>query len=297
MDYVEIHFHLLPGVDDGPGSVEESLSLAAAAVADGTGTVLTTPHISAGWVSDPREVPERVRELAEHLARERIPLRVLPGGELAYEMVERLSDTQLESIAHGQPDRRWLLLEGPFSGLDSHFTSAADELRERGFAVVVAHPERLAQTAGTRRALAHELSAGSAFQLTAGAFTGLFGDEARAEAGRVIHTSPRVAIASDAHGPVRMPALRQALIALSAAGETDPSRLAGTNPRALLERGLGIFEPLEEDVRPRPRARGLRANRMPARRRRSERLRPQADPGGRGRRSRSRRDRPHPGHL
>ncbi|MBV9715250.1 MAG: hypothetical protein JOZ64_07735, partial [Solirubrobacterales bacterium] len=142
MSHAELHFHLLPGVDDGPASVEESIALAAAALADGTGTIVATPHVHRLHVTDPSEIRGRVDELAACLRAEGLRLELRPGGELADDMVGRLSQRQLESIAHGPPGRRWVLLEAPFRGMDENFRAAADELRERGFAALVAHPER-----------------------------------------------------------------------------------------------------------------------------------------------------------
>ncbi len=240
MSYVELHFHLLPGVDDGPASIGESVALATAAVADGTRTVVATPHVHPQHIVDPGEISARVAELVERLRRERIPLRVLPGGELAHDMVGRLSDRALETIAQGPPGRRWLLLEAPFDGLDARFTDSADELRRRGFAVLVAHPERSEPPPSPAAALAHELGAGSAFQLTAGSLAGINGPSARALALAILKSTDRAVIASDAHGRARMPALRSALDALAAAGVRDPARFASTSPSALLEHGLGI---------------------------------------------------------
>ena len=70
MSYADIHFHILPGVDDGPSSMDESVALAAAAVADGTRVVVATPHVRTGFLTDVSELPDRVRELEERLARE-----------------------------------------------------------------------------------------------------------------------------------------------------------------------------------------------------------------------------------
>ncbi len=238
LSYVEIHFHLLPGVDDGPTSIDQSLALASAAVREGTRTVVATPHVRAEYIDDPTQIPARVEELAYRLRRERISLAVLPGGELAHDMVECLSDRQLEVIAQGPLGRRWLLLEAPFDGLDERFTVAADALRERGFAVTVAHPERAAQSPTSKAALAHELAAGSALQLTAASFAGIYGPLARALAFQLLNSTPRAVIASDAHSSARMPALRLALDALTAAGDRDPSRFLSAIPRALLEHGL-----------------------------------------------------------
>ena len=243
MGFVELHFHLLPAVDDGPSSIEESVALAAAAVADGTRTVVATPHVHAQHVTDPGEIPARVRELAEALRRQRVRLAVLPGGEVAHEIVERLTQRQLEAIAHGPASRRWLLLEAPFSGLDAQFTAAADELRARGFAVVIAHPERAQQTLATATVVTHELAVGSVPQLSAWSLAGLNGEQARIAALRMLRTSQAAVIASDAHGGSRMPALRQALAAL-AAGTRKPERFAAENPRALLDQGLAARAPV-----------------------------------------------------
>ncbi|MGB8874906.1 MAG: CpsB/CapC family capsule biosynthesis tyrosine phosphatase, partial [Solirubrobacteraceae bacterium] len=168
MNFAELHFHLLPGIDDGPSSMEESVALAAAAAAEGTRTVVTTPHIHPSFVTDPGTLAARVREVQNRLTAERIPIKVRCGGELDLAMPERLSDAQLEAVAHGPHGRRWVLLEAPLRGLENDYTVVADGLRERGFAVVVAHPERsFNHPEAARRAVEHELAAGSALQINA----------------------------------------------------------------------------------------------------------------------------------
>jgi protein-tyrosine phosphatase len=238
MRFVEIHFHLLPGVDDGPRSLDDSLALASAAVADGTQTVVTTPHVHPEHITEPAQIPELVRELVDHLRRRRIALDLRPGGELAHTMVGRLTDPELQAIAQGPPGRRWVLLEAPFSGLDDGFTAAADELRHRGFGIVIAHPERAMPTAATDAVLARERAAGSVLQLTADSFAGLHGEQTRTDALTLLRWAPRAVIASDAHGTARMPALTSAVAQLVALGEDAPSRFVGDLPHALLERGL-----------------------------------------------------------
>jgi protein-tyrosine phosphatase len=131
-----------------------------------------------------------------------------------------------------------VLLEAPFAGLDGDFTAAAGELRARGFAVVVAHPERVERAEANATVLAHELAAGSVLQLTAASVLGGNGETARAGALAFLSTAPRAVIASDAHGSHRPPQLRPALAALAASGEAAPERYAATIPLALLEQGL-----------------------------------------------------------
>ena len=160
MTYVDLHFHLLPGVDDGPADMDASLELARRAVADGTAAVVATPHVRDDLgLTDAVEIHARVMELRLALADAGIPLEVRCGGELGHELVGRLRQTELELLAQGPPDRRWLLVETPFHGIGADFHDATTELRDRGFGVLIAHPERSADAsldaaAGLRRELA-----------------------------------------------------------------------------------------------------------------------------------------------
>ena len=239
MSFAELHFHLLPGIDDGPSSIEESVELAAAAAAEGTRTIVTTPHVHPEFVTDVSALPERVAEVGAEIAARRIAIDLLCGGELDQRMVPRLSQAELDTIANGPPGRRWLLLEAPLAGIDRAYTVAADELRERGFGVVVAHPERALRWSDAGwETLEHELAAGSVVQINAWSVAGLYGEMVRATALWLLRTAPRAVIASDAHGGSRMPALVMAHDALAGARVTEATRLFADNPRALLEEGL-----------------------------------------------------------
>jgi protein-tyrosine phosphatase len=243
MSYADIHFHLLPGVDDGPSSMDESVALAAAAIADGTRVVVATPHVRTGFLTDVSDLPERVRELTDRLAHERIGLAVRRGAELGHDMVGRLSQTELDSIAHGPPGGRWLLVETPFVGLGDEFSAATDELRDRGFAVVVAHPERARESSGPfTAALDHELRCGSVLQVNAWSLVGRHGPEAYERAHALLRAGKVGLIASDAHGGRRQPALTLAVAACGQAGvgPHDARRLVGSTPQRLLERGLRV---------------------------------------------------------
>jgi protein-tyrosine phosphatase len=239
MRFAELHFHLLPGIDDGPASIEDSVELARMAAIEGTDTIVATPHVSSFYPTDVSTLPERVREVENRLRKRRVPVKVRCGGELAPEMVARLSQAELETIAHGPSGHRWLLLEAPLTGFDDAFAQAAVELRERGFGIVVAHPERsVGRLESGWPLLDRELRAGSALQLNAWSLAGLNGERARSDALRLVHAAPLVAIASDAHGPDRAPALRLALSVLAGIGESSPLDFVAATPRALLDRGI-----------------------------------------------------------
>jgi protein-tyrosine phosphatase len=241
----DIHFHLLPAVDDGPATIDESLALARSAAAEGTGTIVATPHVRPDHVTDVRELPARVQQVRERIVLDGLPVRVLCGGELSHAMVGRMEQRELELIAQGPPDARWLLVESPFEDDEQLLHEATDELRNRGFGVVLAHPERSpALLADDGAALAHELRHGSLLQLNA---TSLYGDNgvgAERVAVRLAVLKATVAIASDAHSSVRAPALELGFRAARAHGISEPvaRRLTGFGPARLL--GAGLVPPL-----------------------------------------------------
>ncbi|MEA2483983.1 MAG: protein-tyrosine phosphatase [Thermoleophilaceae bacterium] len=242
----DIHFHVLPGVDDGPATMEESLELARLAVRDGTRTVVATPHIRREFLADPGEVPARVAELQERLGAERIPLSVVPGGELDAQMVACLTQAELDQIAVGPDGGRWLLLEAPFDGLHG-LVDASAELRARGFSVVLAHPERAAGVlAGGCRILREQLAAGCLAQVSVSSLTGAHGHEAQVSGWALVDYGLAHVLASDAHSPRRAPCLEEGIDRLLAGGSTFATtrRLVDINPRELVAAGMPRRLPL-----------------------------------------------------
>jgi protein-tyrosine phosphatase len=237
----DIHFHLLPGVDDGPRTIDESVELAAAAVRDGSTTVVATPHVRGDFMTDVSDIPDRVREVQDAIDRAAIPLGVCRGAELGHDMVGRLDQDQLDTIALGPPGARWLLVETPFAGIGDEFAAATDELRDRGFGVVLAHPERAPGILDEdRAALIRQLAQGTALQVNASSLAGRHGDEPRSAAARLLLDGLVTTLGSDAHSRLRAPALTLGLLSARRIGlEPDAAAaLVSWAPRALLSRGL-----------------------------------------------------------
>jgi protein-tyrosine phosphatase len=241
----DIHFHLLPGVDDGASTLEESVELARAAEVDGTGVIVATPHVRRDFLTDVSELPDRVDEVRDRLARERIDVEVRCGGELGHDMVGRLGQSNLETIAVGPPGASWLLLEAPFEGLGEELHTAADELRDRGFGVVLAHPERSTpMMANEAEGVRRELAAGSLLQVNAWSLAGGYGAEAERHALWLVGAGVTSCLASDAHPGWRGPGLGVGLEKASWALTRHRARiLTDSGPRALLERGLPTRAP------------------------------------------------------
>ncbi len=237
----EIHCHLLPGIDDGARDLDDSVDMAAVAAADGTATILATPHVRSDFVTDVSILPELVAELRANLALAGVKVEVHCSGELGHELVGRLGQVELETIASGPSGRRWLLVEAPFDGLGEEFTAATGELRARGFGVVIAHPERSPGVLeGCREALGLEIERGSLLQVNQWSLTGGHGAEAEA-AGLALLRQGRVAVlASDSHPGWRRPTLSVGAAAAQAAGLDAGSAalLVTDRPASLVRDGI-----------------------------------------------------------
>jgi protein-tyrosine phosphatase len=211
-------------------------------VADGTEALVATPHVRFDLgTTDAAEILHRVCELRPHVAALGLPLEIHCGGELGHDVVGSLSQYELELLAQGPPGARWMLVEAPFEGIGAEFHSAAEELRARGFGVLIAHPERSADAMlDGARGLRLELEAGSLAQLNAQSLTGEHGAGAEAAAWRLVREGRVAVIASDAHGSTRPPALAAARRALLGAGvpPAQAQLLVSFGPQRLLRRGI-----------------------------------------------------------
>jgi protein-tyrosine phosphatase len=233
----ELHFHLLPAVDDGPADNAGAIELARLAVADGTGRVVTTPHVREVALN---QLAEQVHRLRDVLAGAAVPLEVIAGGELSPDDVGPLSHDQLELIAHGPSGHRWVLLEAPLEPSHPSLDAAAADLREKGFAVLIGHPER--SPGVTLEQLRRHVRAGALLQVNASSLTGVHGSRVARNARELVQTELPFVLASDAHSRSRPPLLERGVSELLAAG-VAPTRTefaAETGPARLLAEGLPL---------------------------------------------------------
>jgi protein-tyrosine phosphatase len=254
----EIHCHLLPGVDDGARDLDDSIEMAAVAAEDGTRTVVVTPHVRSDFVTDVWLVREVFVELATAIEGAGSGVELRRGGELGHDLVGRLDQDELEAIAVGPPGRRWLLVESPFAGFDDEFEAATSELRDRGFGVVIAHPERASGVLerGWPR-LTAELDKGSLLQINLWSLTGSHGAAAEQAAIALLRRGLVTVLASDAHPGWRRPTLTVGAAAAEAAGLDAPAArsLITDAPWALIHHG--VHQPA------RSLARGVRSRTLP----------------------------------
>ena len=237
----ELHFHLLPGVDDGPATLDVSVELARLAVADGTSLIVTTPHFRD--IDGTGELAARVAEVQDRLDAEGIDLELRVGAELDPSDVARATADDLARIAQGPADAPWLLLEAPLPHMAdtaADLAEAAAELRRRGYGVLIGHPERSPAVWADGQVLERELAAGSVLQLNASSLTGEHTPKDRDRAFELARRGVAAVVASDAHRPTRGPRLGAARDALMAAGipPAVAADMTDVAPRAILDGGL-----------------------------------------------------------
>jgi protein-tyrosine phosphatase len=245
--YTDLHCHLLPGVDDGPVTLDETVAYAAAAVAAGTTTIVATPHVE---LVDVSEIPDRVQEVRDALRAEGIDLRVEVGGELKPQSIGDLDGADLDLIAHGPPGARWLLYEVPFEGVHAaagtggiDFLAGAQELRDRGYGLLLAHPERSRDIlpAGIE-ALGPELLSGAVIAANVGPLAGRETTDRHTAAVEILRRGVVGVIATDAHAPSRPWTLAMGRRAvLEATGDAVlADGLTAANPASLLRDGIRL---------------------------------------------------------
>src|SRR5687767_9089935 len=110
---IDLHCHILPGLDDGPATIEESIALARAAVSAGIDVAVATPHIREDYPFDPALISVRAHELEDALAEETIDLRVIEGAEVAISKLHDLEDEALRSLCLGSGS--YMLVESPYT--------------------------------------------------------------------------------------------------------------------------------------------------------------------------------------
>ena len=198
---IDLHCHILPGIDDGPATIEESVAIARVSAAGGVRTIVATPHVSWDYPNDAGTIARLVDEVNERLIQEQIALTVRPGAELAFTRIADIPDSELAQLDLGGGG--WLLVEPPFTPAVTGLENVIAGLRARGHQVLLAHPERCPAFHRDRDALVRLASSGVACSITAGSLVGRFGREVRRFSLSLVADGLVHNVASDAHDAVR----------------------------------------------------------------------------------------------
>jgi protein-tyrosine phosphatase len=200
---IDLHCHVLPGIDDGPAAIDGSIALARAASAIGIETLVATPHVSARYQNDAATIARLAEQLNARLAAESIALDVRPGAELAATHVGELESAQLDLLGLGGSS--WLLLEPPFAAVVTGLEAIAAGLQERGHRLLLAHPERCEAFQRDPRTLHALIRSGVRTSITASSLAGRFGTTPRRFALSMLKEGLVHNVTSDAHDDTRRP--------------------------------------------------------------------------------------------
>ena len=244
---VDIHCHILPGVDDGSPSMEDSLEMARMAADSGVTDIIATPHCNL-----PGDGPKNYRSAAlrtgfsrlrQALEQEGIPLGIHPGAEVfcTPELPELLDRRQLQTLGGG----RYLLVEFYFDESAEFMEHCFHQIRTRGLTPVAAHPERYDAVQRDPYIIRRWFEGGVVIQLNKGSILGRLGRRAQDTALWLLERGLAHAAASDAHSPdvrtPRMDLLKDLLLL-----EENPRRILEDRP--LVGTDEPIFSPREDEL-------------------------------------------------
>ena len=235
---IDLHCHYLPGIDDGAQTLDESLALARAAVADGITHAVMTPHVHVGvFENRAGAIAQAVTQFRAALAQHDIALAISAGGEvrIGAELIELLAASDIPFLGQWRGERV-MLLELPHGSVPVGAERFTAWLRRQGVLPLIAHPERNKDVMRNLAKLAPFIEQGCLLQVTAGSLLGRFGDVAERCARELLDRGDIFAVATDAHNLENRPPLMQAARAflVADAGEKAAALLTWGNPHSLL---------------------------------------------------------------
>lgn len=247
--YYDLHAHILPGVDDGPEDMADSVEMARMAAANGTDVLVATPHkkdVNENHSVD--YVRSLVQEFARQLKSNNIPLQLLLGMENHLDP-DLPKDTK-EGKALSINGSRYILVELPFTSYPHYAQETLFQLQLQGLTPVIVHPERNSEIQKRPSLLQALVEKGALSQVTAGSLLGLFGAEARRSSEMLLRRNLVHIIASDTHHHkgTRNPGLAQGVEAAARIVGSEKARaMVEDTPRAVVNNQPVEIEPPTKD--------------------------------------------------
>jgi protein-tyrosine phosphatase len=224
---IDIHCHILPELDDGASSLEESIKMAMKAEEQGITDIIATPHVILDTKDKPtpEAIVEKVQLVNGELECRNILVKVHPGAEIFIDpAIPSLIDTnRVFTLVNAG---KYVIIELPLGGMPSHVRSTIFELTTRGITPIIAHPERNRKVADDPNELLDLIHMGCLSQANAGSFLGIFGSSSKRAAEILLDHNMVHFIGSDAHNSTSR------RIDLSMV--KVPSYLLTTNPKKVL---------------------------------------------------------------
>src|ERR1039458_3452623 len=227
----EIHYHLLYDLDDGPRTIEESIALAEASIAEGVTHIVCTPHANNTWSFNSQLFRSEIQLLNEHVG-DRLTLGLGCDFHLTHHNIEDLHRNRSKYTING---KQYLLVELPDYGIAPDMSDVFQRMVASGIIPIITHPERNQTLVIDSSRLDDWMSLGCLVQITAASLLGRFGQKAETMAFRLLAQNCAHVIASDAHSIARRPpSMSLAHAAVKDRFEQEVAdRLCIHNPRAV----------------------------------------------------------------
>lgn len=258
VEMIDLHNHILPGLDDGPQTMEESIRMCRIGFRDGIQTIVATPHTLDGFYRNDREtIITKVEELNEAIAKcgiresefrmnseksairnpqSEIDLRILPGSDvrLCEELLSRLEEETVMTVGDGG---KFLFIEFPSQGIPYRTEEVLFQLMGRGFIPIITHPERNVEISQRHRRYYEMIRKGCLGQVTAMSLTGEFGPKVRQVAEKLLKNRLIQFIATDAHSINERPPILSSAVkeAAKIVGKEEAWKMVTEYPKAILE--------------------------------------------------------------
>lgn len=235
MTLVDIHCHILPGIDDGSKDWETSLKLAQDAVDDGVTHALLTPHhLNGRYVNHKNDVSELTEQFKEKLKENNISLTVFPSQEVRLSG-DLLSALDNDDILFCDEDGTYMLLEFPSESVPAYAKNTIFEIKKRAVTPIIVHPERNSGILRKPEILQELIEQGCFVQITASSYMGTFGKEIEDMSKRFIEAGQCACFASDAHDlPKRDYEYSEALAKLKKEFGSEYSEMFKDNARRII---------------------------------------------------------------
>jgi protein-tyrosine phosphatase len=230
--FVDIHSHILWGLDDGARDFETSLEMLRIAAESGTSDIVATPHSDLHFAFDPEKIAERIQEISQAPG---VRPRIHTGCDFHLHF-DNISDCLANPTKYTINHLRYLMVEFPDINIPKSTDRVFESMLQAGITPIVTHPERNGALMADMERLVAWIHAGCLLQVTAQSFLGRFGKKARSSAGDLMSRGMVHFIASDAHDPVNRPPDLSGAYELVAGkySEEMAVRLFSTNPAATL---------------------------------------------------------------
>ncbi|MEK4653929.1 MULTISPECIES: tyrosine-protein phosphatase [Niallia] len=195
---IDIHCHILPNIDDGAQTLENSLEMAKTAINEGITTIIATPHHKNNqYINEKSSILEKVNDLNAVLKQENLPLNILPGQEVRIygEVLEDYNKGEVLTLNH----TKYLFIEFPSSSVPRYAERLLYELQTEGIIPIIVHPERNKELQEKPDLLYKFVKNGALTQVTASSVVGYFGKNVKKFSEQMIEHNLTHFIASDAH--------------------------------------------------------------------------------------------------